>query len=163
MVDIIRRLPQPPEGDVLNNIFPHFDRGDPMADWCLTEGEVDMLFTEFSAQLIHLFPVLDYPVETLGLYLSFLEERYMVMGCMPEDLLEEQQRTPGQPLIIIFHQDRLKGLQVRSTSLGGQPAPGGAPWEVQPMLSRGPEDLQSQPTPRYRASLANIRPEAASV
>ena len=75
----------------------------------------------------------------------------MVMGCMPEDLLEEQQRTPGQPLIIIFHQDRLGGLQVRSTSLGGQPAPGGAPWEVQPMLSRGPEDLQSQPAPSIQS------------
>ena len=86
-VEQIWRLPQPPAKDVLNKIFPHLDREDWMADWGLTGGEVDILL---GADMIHLFPKLDHSVERLSLYLSFLTERYMVMGQMPNNSLEEQ-------------------------------------------------------------------------
>ena len=42
------------------------------------------------ADLIHLFPKLDYTVEKLGLYMSFLMEQYIVMGQMPDNAPEEQ-------------------------------------------------------------------------
>ena len=40
--------------------------------------------------MIHLFPKLDHTVEKLSLYMSFLTERYIVMGQMPDNSLEEQ-------------------------------------------------------------------------
>ena len=40
--------------------------------------------------MIHLFPKLDYTVERLGLCMSFLMERYIVMGQMPDNAPEEQ-------------------------------------------------------------------------
>ena len=83
----IRRLPRPPHEDVLDVIFPHPDREEWVADWGLTGGEVDILL---GADMIHLFPKLDYTVGRLGLYMSFLTQRYIVMGQLPENAPEEQ-------------------------------------------------------------------------
>ena len=66
-VEKIRRLPQPPSEEVLDVIFPHPDRDEYMADWGLTGGEVDILL---GADMIHLFPTLDYTVDRLSLYES---------------------------------------------------------------------------------------------
>ena len=52
-VENIRRLPRPPQEDVLDVIFPHPEREDWAADWGLTGGEVDILL---GADMIHLFP-----------------------------------------------------------------------------------------------------------
>ena len=84
----IQRLPQPPAEDVLNEMFPYPDREDWMADWGLTEGEVDILL---GVDMIHLFPKLNVTMGRLSLYLSFITERYMVMGQMPDNSPEEQQ------------------------------------------------------------------------
>ena len=86
-VEKIRRLPQPPSEEVLDVIFPHPDRDECMADWGLTGGEVDILL---GADMIHLFPKLDYTVDRLSLYMSFLTGRYMVMGQLPDNAPEEQ-------------------------------------------------------------------------
>ena len=86
-VENIRRLPRPPQEDVLDVIFPHPDREDWAADWGLTGGEVDILL---GADMIHLFPKLEYTVERLGLYMSFLTHRYIVTGQLPENAPEEQ-------------------------------------------------------------------------
>ena len=40
--------------------------------------------------MIHLFPKLEYTVERLGLYMSFLTQRYIVTGQLPENATEEQ-------------------------------------------------------------------------
>ena len=40
--------------------------------------------------MIHLFPKLEYTVERLGLYMSFLTQRYIVTGQLPENAMEEQ-------------------------------------------------------------------------
>ena len=40
--------------------------------------------------MIHLFPKLDYTVEKLSLYMSFLTQRYIVMGQLPDNAPEEQ-------------------------------------------------------------------------
>ena len=40
--------------------------------------------------MIHLFPKLEYTVERLGLYMSFLTQRYIVTGQLPENAPEEQ-------------------------------------------------------------------------
>ena len=45
------------------------------------------------ADMIHLFPKLDNTVEKLGLYMSFLTGRYIVMGQLPDNVLEEQLET----------------------------------------------------------------------
>ena len=42
------------------------------------------------ADMIHLFPKLDYTVEKLSLYMSFLTKRYIVMGQLPDNAPEEQ-------------------------------------------------------------------------
>ena len=42
------------------------------------------------ADMIHLFPKLDYTVDRLSLYMSFLTGRYMVMGQLPDNAPEEQ-------------------------------------------------------------------------
>ena len=42
------------------------------------------------ADMIHLFPKLDYTVEKLSLYMSFLTQRYIVMGQLPDNAPEEQ-------------------------------------------------------------------------
>ena len=42
------------------------------------------------ADMIHLFPKLDYTVEKLSLYMSFLMQRYIVMGQLPDNAPEEQ-------------------------------------------------------------------------
>ena len=42
------------------------------------------------ADMIHLFPKLEYTVERLGLYMSFLTQRYIVTGQLPENAPEEQ-------------------------------------------------------------------------
>ena len=68
-------------------IFPHPDREEWDADWGLTGGEVDILL---GADMIHLFPKLDFTVEKLGLYMSFLTQRYIVMGQLPDNAPEEQ-------------------------------------------------------------------------
>ena len=68
-------------------IFPHPDREEWVADWGLTGGEVDILL---GADMIHLFPKLDYTVEKLSLYMSFLTKRYIVMGQLPDNAPEEQ-------------------------------------------------------------------------
>ena len=86
-VEKIRRLPRPPAEEVLDVIFPHPDRQEWVADWGLTGGEVDILL---GADMIHLFPNLDYTVEKLSLYMSFLTEWYIVMGQMPDNAPEEQ-------------------------------------------------------------------------
>ena len=86
-VEKIRRLPQPPQEEVLDEIFPHPDRQEWVADWGLIGGEVDILL---GADVIHLFPKLDYTVERLSLYMSFLTERYIVMGRLPDNAPEEQ-------------------------------------------------------------------------
>ena len=86
-VEKIRRLPRPPQEDVLDVIFPHHDREEWVADWGLTGGEVDILL---GADMIHLFPKLDYTVEKLSLYMRFLTKRYIVMGQLPDNALEEQ-------------------------------------------------------------------------
>ena len=70
-VEKIRRLPRPPQEEILDVIFPHPDREEWVADWGLTGGEVDILL---GADMIHLFPKLDYTVEKLSLYLSFLTQ-----------------------------------------------------------------------------------------
>ena len=72
---------------MLDVIFPHPDREDWAADWGLTGGEVDILL---GADMIHLFPKLEYTVERLGLYMSFLTHRYIVTGQLPENAPEEQ-------------------------------------------------------------------------
>ena len=86
-VEKIRRLPQPPQEEVLDEIFPHPDTQEWVADWGLTGGEVDILL---GADMIHLFPKLDYTVERLSLYMSFLTGRYIAMGQLPDNALEEQ-------------------------------------------------------------------------
>ena len=86
-VEKIRRLPRPPQEEVLDVIFPHPDREEWVADWGLTGGEVDILL---GADMIHLFPKLDYTVEKLSLYMSFLTKRYIVMGQLPDNAPEEQ-------------------------------------------------------------------------
>ena len=68
-------------------IFPHPDREEWVADWGLTGGEVDILL---GADMIHLFPKLDYMVEKLSLYMSFLTQRYIMMGQMPDNAQKEQ-------------------------------------------------------------------------
>ena len=68
-------------------IFPNPDREEWVADWGLTGGEVDILL---GADMIHLFPKLDYTVEKLSLYMSFLTKRYIVMGQLPDNAPEEQ-------------------------------------------------------------------------
>ena len=68
-------------------IFPHPDREEWVDDWGLTGGEVDILL---GADMIHLFPKLDYTVEKLSLYMSFLTKRYIVMGQLPDNAPEEQ-------------------------------------------------------------------------
>ena len=42
------------------------------------------------ADMIHLFPKLDYTVEKLSLYMSFLTQQYIVMGQLPDNAPEEQ-------------------------------------------------------------------------
>ena len=42
------------------------------------------------ADMIHLFPKLEYTVERLSLYMSFLTGRYIVMGQLPDNAPEEQ-------------------------------------------------------------------------
>ena len=86
-VEKIRRLPRPPQEEVLDEIFPHPNREEWVADWGLTGGEVDILL---GADMIHLFPKLDYTVEKLSLYMSFLTQRYIVMGQLPDNAPEEQ-------------------------------------------------------------------------
>ena len=86
-VEKIRRLPRPPQEEVMDVIFTHPDREEWVADRGLTGGEVDILL---GADMIHLFPKLDYTVEKLSLYMSFLTERYIVMGQMPDNAPEEQ-------------------------------------------------------------------------
>ena len=86
-VEKIRRLPRPLAEEVLDVIFPHPDRQEWVANWGLTGGEVDILL---GADMIHFFPKLDHTVEKLNLYMSFLTERYIVMGQMPENAPEEQ-------------------------------------------------------------------------
>ena len=86
-VEKIRRLLRPPAEEVLDVIFPHPDRQEWVADWGLTGGEVDILL---GADMIHLFPKLDHTVEKLSLYMSFLTERYIVMGQMLDNAPEEQ-------------------------------------------------------------------------
>ena len=86
-VEKIRRLPRPPQEELLDVIFPHPDREEWVADWGLTGGEVDILL---GADMIHLFPKLDYTVGRLSLYMSFLTERYIVMGQLPDNAPEEQ-------------------------------------------------------------------------
>ena len=85
-VEKIRRLPRPLAEEVLDVIFPHPDRQEWVANWGLTGGEVDILL---GADMIHFFPKLDHTVEKLNLYMSFLTERYIVMGQMPENAPEE--------------------------------------------------------------------------
>ena len=70
-----------------SEIFPHPDREEWVAAWGLTGGEVDILL---GADMIHLFPKLDYTVEKLSLYMSFLTQRYIVMGQLPDNAPEEQ-------------------------------------------------------------------------
>ena len=86
-VEKIRRLPRPPAKEVLDEIFPHPDRQEWVADWGLSGGEVDILL---GADMIHLFPKLDHTVKKLSLYMSFLTERYIVMGQMLDNSPEEQ-------------------------------------------------------------------------
>ena len=88
-VEKIRRLPRPPAEEVLDEIFPHPDRQEWVADWGLTGGEVDILL---GADMIHLFPKLDHTVEKLSLYSlhELPHGRYIVMGQMPDNALEEQ-------------------------------------------------------------------------
>ena len=76
----IRRLLKPPAEEVLDVIFPHPYRQEWVANWGLTGGEVDIML---GADMIHLFPKLDHTVKKLSLYMSFLTERYIVMGQMP--------------------------------------------------------------------------------
>ena len=126
-VEKIRRLPRPPAEEVLDVIFPHPDRQEWVADWGLTGGEVNILL---GADMIHLFPKLDHTVEKLGLYMSFLTERYIVMGQMsdnaPEEQLEVIRRfseehnggqlssvtTPGPRSVIMPPRRRPAGLEV---------------------------------------------------
>ena len=86
-VEKIRRLLRPPAEEVLDVIFPHPYRQEWVAYWGLTGGEVDILL---GADMIHLFPKLDHTVKKLSLYMSFLTERYIVMGQMPDKAPEEQ-------------------------------------------------------------------------
>ena len=68
-VEKIRRLPKPPAEEVLDEIFPHPDRQEWVADWGLAGGEVDILL---GVDMIHLFRKLNHTVEKLSLYMSFL-------------------------------------------------------------------------------------------
>ena len=53
----------------------------------INRREVDILL---GADMIHFFPKLDHTVKKLSLYMSFLTERYIVMGQMPDNAPEEQ-------------------------------------------------------------------------
>ena len=68
-VEKIRRLPKPPAEEVLDEIFPHPDGQEWVADWGLAGGEVDILL---GVDMIHLFRKLNHTVEKLSLYMSFL-------------------------------------------------------------------------------------------
>ena len=90
--------------------------------------------------MIHLFPKLEYTVERLGLYMSFLTQRYIVTGQLPENApeeqlevirkLEEEYSSAGLNLISLPRLGFTPGQPQRrrarpGASLGG-PAKGGA-------------------------------------